>query len=479
MSLSAREISLVAALWERELKGAIVRKVVSPAAQDRIVLELRRGTENHLAQIVISADGARIGRVAEAPAKAAVPHPFVMLLRREATGLAIRRVGQIGEDRAVELELASPRGSGRLICELTARHGNLFWTDAGGIIAGSFHPNRSARRLLVPGAPYVPPIPRPPVAAVDDRFDPAGDLERQVEAFFARQEADGSLEARRAAAARVVRAGVRRLGKLLANLEADRARALQAEELQTRAHLLRANLGRVGRGASSVEVVDFEGRPATVPLDPAASPVENMTRLFERAKRLRRATGRIEERRERAGVDLERFAALLSAVEAAGSEGEIDAILGAVGERYRGLVANALPRRERRLARAPFKEFGIAAGRTARVGRSAADNDALTLRHSRPDDLWLHVRGRKGSHVVVPLGRGEEPTTDVLVDAAHLAARFSDARDDEDVEVTYTRRRYVQKPRGAPPGAVRLLQERTLYLKVDRARLERLLADPQ
>ena len=73
------------------------------------------------------------------------------------------------------------------------------------------------------------------------------------------------------------------------------------------------------------------------------------------------------------------------------------------------------------------------------------------------------------------MGRGEDPTSEILIDAAHLAVRFSDARDDDDVEVTYTRRKYVQKPRGAPPGSVRLLKEKTLYLKVDPERLMKLL----
>jgi predicted ribosome quality control (RQC) complex YloA/Tae2 family protein len=79
--------------------------------------------------------------------------------------------------------------------------------------------------------------------------------------------------------------------------------------------------------------------------------------------------------------------------------------------------------------------------------------------------------------VVVPLGRGEEPSPELLVDAALLAAHFSDARGDTDVEVTWTRRRYVQKPRGAPPGSVRLLREKTILLEVDPDRLARLLDD--
>jgi predicted ribosome quality control (RQC) complex YloA/Tae2 family protein len=64
----------------------------------------------------------------------------------------------------------------------------------------------------------------------------------------------------------------------------------------------------------------------------------------------------------------------------------------------------------------------------------------------------------------------------LLVDAAHLAVHFSDARDDPDVDVVYTERRYVQKPKGASPGSVRLLKEKTIGLRVEKKRLKRLMA---
>jgi predicted ribosome quality control (RQC) complex YloA/Tae2 family protein len=146
-----------------------------------------------------------------------------------------------------------------------------------------------------------------------------------------------------------------------------------------------------------------------------------------------------------------------------------------IAKRFPKLRRKRSGRRDPVPLRLPFHEIAISGGRSARVGRSAADNDALTLRFARPEDLWLHVRGQKGSHVVVPMGRGEEPSGDILVDAAHLAAHFSDARDQTDVEVIYTRRRHVQKPKGSPPGSVRLLREKTIFLRVDSGRLKRIL----
>lgn len=474
MSLSAAELGLVAARWDRELRGALVRRALSPAGEDRITLELYGASGEAFAEIVTAPGACRLCRIPAKPSTAEHPHPFVMLLRREAVGLRIEAVRQLGGDRVVAIDLAGADRGGTLVCELLSRHGNLFWLDRDGAIAGSFYPNRSHRRPLVPGAPYVPPLPHPAASEGACRFADDDRLEAAIAALYADKEAAAAVDNERGRLAGAVRRARARLEKLAANVASDRQRAAEADRLQGLAHVLQASLRRIPRGAAAVTLADFEGREVSIPLDPARGPVENMTRLFEKAKRLRAAAPRIEERSARISADLvalARFAEEIDAADAAGLAG----IRARLEARFPAIAAAAGAPRGREPARSPFHEFAIAAGRTARVGRSAADNDALTLRHARPDDLWLHARGEAGSHVVVPLGRGEEPTQEMLVDAAHLAAFFSKAKERGDVEVTYTRRRYVQKPKGAPAGSVRLLKERTIFLRVEPARLARLL----
>jgi predicted ribosome quality control (RQC) complex YloA/Tae2 family protein len=117
------------------------------------------------------------------------------------------------------------------------------------------------------------------------------------------------------------------------------------------------------------------------------------------------------------------------------------------------------------------------AGLALLVGRGAAENDATT-RMARGNDLWLHVRGQAGAHVVVRLG-GAQADQDSLLDAATLAVHFSDARGEPQVEVACTRAKYVKKARGAAPGAVTYSQERMLHLRTEPARLARLLAEEE
>ncbi len=109
----------------------------------------------------------------------------------------------------------------------------------------------------------------------------------------------------------------------------------------------------------------------------------------------------------------------------------------------------------------------------------AAENDALTRAVARGNDLWLHARGVGGAHVVARLDRGKAPDQETLLDAAHLAVHFSDARGASQADVAYTRAKHVRKPRGAAPGAVLYVQEKVILLRVEPARVERLLAEEE
>ena len=84
-----------------------------------------------------------------------------------------------------------------------------------------------------------------------------------------------------------------------------------------------------------------------------------------------------------------------------------------------------------------------------------------------------------GAHVVVRTEKGRAPDQETFLDAAHLALHFSDARGAPQAEIAATRAKYVRKAKGAAPGAVTYTQEKVTLLRVERARLERLLADEE
>jgi predicted ribosome quality control (RQC) complex YloA/Tae2 family protein len=123
----------------------------------------------------------------------------------------------------------------------------------------------------------------------------------------------------------------------------------------------------------------------------------------------------------------------------------------------------------------PYRVFQDAGGRPIWVGRAGEDNAALTFQVARPHHLWMHARGVPGAHVVIPLDRGEEVGQERLLDAAHLALHFSRVAGEPRGEVAWTRARLVKRVKGGSPGQVTYTGEKVLSVRLEPARLERLL----
>ena len=99
------------------------------------------------------------------------------------------------------------------------------------------------------------------------------------------------------------------------------------------------------------------------------------------------------------------------------------------------------------------------------VGRNNEENDHLTHKLARQDDLWFHVHGAAGSHVVLRRdGRKDNPSKSTIEEAAQMAAFFSKASGASKAPVIYTEKRYVRKPRKSPAGLAQCTHEKTIMV---------------
>lgn len=282
-------------------------------------------------------------------------------------------------------------------------------------------------------------------------------------------------EGRRDQLARAIGRQLKRLEKKRNAVLGDLERAKRAEDLSEKASLLLAHLSEIPANAAHFEAVawDEPERRIRIDLDPRKSPAELAQDLFTKAKRLKRGLDVAPERL--ASVDSEIRGLIKLRDEARNySLAELVTTLEAHGV---ALIEPAERERKRRhgAMRLPYREFVAGERATVLVGRGAADNDRLTLRVARPHDLWLHARGVTGAHVVVPLPKGKSCDPETLVDAATLAAHFSELRGEPIVDIIYTPRRFVRKRKGSPIGSVTLEREKVIAVRVEPERLERLL----
>lgn len=400
---------------------------------------------------------------------------FLALLRHDLTAARVVSVSLPWEDRIVRLAFSGPAGARALILELGGHHPNLFLTDPEGTILDLLLPSRSFRRDLVPGRPYVSPAGTGVRQGEGDpRIGPDHPSPARAAAALFLAAAEVSREAaERGALLRDLDREARRVARTLGRVEQDLARVREGLALREGAELLKTRLDLVRRGMTAVDLEDWAepGRVIRVPLDPRRGPAENLEALFARYRKARRAEDRVRDRGRTLatrGQELEALAA--RAREAAAPElAEI-----------RARAALPVPREGKSgptgATRRPWYEFTSVTGHRILVGRSAADNRILTFQEARGHDAWLHVRGVPGSHVVIPLSRGREPDLETLLDAAHLAIRYSRSPDADAGEVAWTWRRHVRPAAGANPGAVFVSRERSLSIRVDPERVRRLAA---
>jgi predicted ribosome quality control (RQC) complex YloA/Tae2 family protein len=417
------------------------------------------------------------------PADAAAP-AFQQLLRRALAGARLSSIETRPGDRVVSLSFETAAGPLRLVAELTGRHGNLFLVGDDGLVRASAARSHSERRDLVPGKPYSSPAPRVDPARPELRFAPVeGEpfpLSAAIERAYAAREEERRLAEGRRRLREPVRAALARAARALAKLAEEAARVPAAEADRRVADLLKANLSRVRRGAAEVVVTEWteEGaREVTVALDPALSPQANLERSYRRYRRIADSAARVAARAAEVRSREAALRALLARVDAAALP-ELERLEKEARRLSAGPRPAPAPRRRREAPALPYRTFRSLAGNALLVGRGAAENDA-TLRLARGNDLWLHARGVPGAHVVVRLEKGKAPDQETLLDAAHLAAHFSDARGAPVLDVAYTRAKHVRKPKGAAPGAVTFSQEKVLALRVEAARVERLLAEEE
>lgn len=493
MSFSRAELALTIADAQAALVGGLIERIVELEGPAIAFESYARGRKSWF--LLSARPGfSRAHLLSSRPRDVETPGAFVMLLRKHAA-----RIGGCalwGDDRVVRLRLVHRDGEASIIAELVGRHANVFLVGPDDVILGSLRPNLSQRRALVVGAPYVYPLPAEAASgALRDapRFGSAGSADGAVsaeaEALYARLEAEATRRELAGSLQRALREAHKRIVRRQAAIAGDRARAEAAEPYQVLGSLLLANLGRVRRGAVSITATDYSSEPpreVEIALDPALGAKANAERYFARYRRFRDGLRLVATQEEKAVQELSRVESWLARAVAAEEQAAATASLAPLTALRDELVARRLlrgtaagassgRRRPREAPSEPFRRFVSRDGKPILVGKGSAHNDALTFKVARGNDLWMHTRDYPGAHVVVPLGRDEEVLPETLLDAASLAAHYSQAKDATVVDVAYTRRKHVHKPRGAAPGLVSVSEARTLAVRLQPERLERLL----
>lgn len=238
--------------------------------------------------------------------------------------------------------------------------------------------------------------------------------------------------------------------------------ASRAMDYERFGKLLLSALHAVPQGAAEAELADEQGT-VSVPLEPALSANANAQRYFDKAKRSR--TARREN--ERRLADLQERTVLLRSLQRDLMTLESDReFSGFQSEHAAALETLGLTVQQQAALQRPFRTFHVDGGFEVWAGKNSKSNDELTMKYAKPNDIWFHARGAGGSHVVLRTNSAAgDPTKNAKLQAAAIAAHYSKLKGAGLVPVAMTRRKYVRKPKGSPPGTVLIEREEVLLVR--------------
>ena len=295
-----------------------------------------------------------------------------------------------------------------------------------------------------------------------------------LDAFYTRRDKQEQQRRRAHDLARSVKTARDRMARKLQNQYEEYKRTDTRDQVLRKAELVTANLYRIRRGDRELRCQDYyepDCPEITIPLDGLKTPQQNAAAMFKEYRKLKGAREHLSVLIGENEQQLDYLNSVLRLLEQAESEKDLSDLrreLIQTGILRPGKSAKA----DRSKPQAPLR-FISEEGFEILVGRSNVQNDELTTKLALRSDLWLHVQKIHGSHVILRCD-GEQPGEQSILQAAAIAAYYSQAREGGKVPVDYTQIRYVKKPSGSLPGKVIYTNYRSVVVQADEALVQRL-----
>ncbi|PTJ64073.1 Rqc2 family fibronectin-binding protein, partial [Mammaliicoccus sciuri] len=213
----------------------------------------------------------------------------------------------------------------------------------------------------------------------------------------------------------------------------------------------------------------YNNEPVTIPLNPTKSPSMNAQYYYKQYNRLKTREIELDKQIKLTQSNILYFESLEQQL-AHISVDDIDDIREELEDQ--GFVKKRKNKKKKNSNKITLTTFISTDGQTILLGKNNKQNDYLTHRVARKNQLWFHTKDIPGSHVVI---QEDEPTQKTIEEAAMIAGYYSKASQSGQIPVDYTAIKNVHKPSGAKPGFVTYDSQTTLYVTTDYDDIKKLL----
>ncbi len=215
--------------------------------------------------------------------------------------------------------------------------------------------------------------------------------------------------------------------------------------------LLHAYGYNIPEGTKSYEADNYyTGDKITIPLDPDLTPMENAAKYFDRYGKLKRTKEALEGLTVQVKNEIDHLESIMTALDIAEKEEDLNDIKKELTDS--GFIKKKGIAKKQRFASKPF-HYISSDGFHMYVGKNNYQNEELTFKVATGNDWWFHAKKRPGSHVIVKSENKELPDR-TFEEAARLAAHYSKADGESQIEIDYIQKKHVKKSPGQPVGFV-------------------------
>ena len=292
-------------------------------------------------------------------------------------------------------------------------------------------------------------------------------ISRALEIYYTQKANQHRLTSLKANLSRVIAVHFKRTKRKLAAQRRALDLAENADEYKILGELVTANLYKIEKGMQAISVPNFydpDQKLITIPLDPSLSPSKNAQAFFNKYNKAKKTKVAGLRQYNRSLQEHNYLDQVQTTVDLAQDENDIEDIQKELKEQ--GYLKARRTERRQTAPQSSAMRFKSKEGYDIYVGRNNNQNDHVTFRIGRPQDMWLHAQQIPGSHVIIR-SQGQDIPAQTLREAAALAAYYSKAREGENVPIDYTLRKHVRKPKGAKPGMVIYQNHSTVYVTPD------------
>lgn len=472
MSLNCNEIDKI--LEELNINGYFIQDIIQPG-YDTIAFYLYGNGEAKTILVCTAQNSCRINETRRKILKNDKPLRFMEFLKSHIKGAKITKIGQIGQQRIIQMNLSHGDENFIVYIRLWSNAANIIVCDEQNNILDTMF-RRPAKGETTGGKFSLPeenPVKKEwPVrdfSEISEEYrkthpnQPELSFNQKVDIWYGEHAQVLSREALLVQAEKWFNATHSRMAAALEKLEKKQLDFENASSLKHYGDLILSYSYLLEKNSNFLECEDYDsGKTVRILVDSKKNAQENAAEYYEKYKKALSGAESLNHDIEIAKKKIEKIEKMYQEMQNEKNPVRIEQLL----------RKDTTPKQQKKKEH-PGLDYTVN-GWYILVGRDANENDELLRRHVRGSDMWFHVRDFPGGYVFVKNRPGKTIPLDILLDAANLAVYYSKARNAGKTDLYYTQVKYLRRAKNGPKGLVIPTQEKNLCITPDKERLRRL-----